>query len=95
MEWLNIIIAILGLSTVNFIFKWLFSKTFRESLRKNDFKNICQETDVYNVYINDSSKETWQLQNTTNQYLGTGKFHHSLIIRSFKIIGILEIKPVI
>lgn len=58
MGWLNIIIAILGLSTVNFIFKWLFSKTFRESLSKNDFKNICQETDVYNDYIKDSSKET-------------------------------------
>lgn len=84
MEWLNIIIAILGLSTVNFIFKWLFSKKFRESLRKSDFKNICQETDEYNKYTKDSSKENWQLQNATNQFIGTGKFHHSLIIRNFK-----------
>lgn len=84
MEWLNIIIAILGLSAVNFIFKWLFSKKFRESLRKNDFKNICQETDEYNDYTKDSSKENWQLQNATNQFLGTGKFHYSLIIRNFK-----------
>lgn len=84
MEWLNIIIAILGLSAVNFIFKWLFSKKFRESLRKNDFKNICQETDEYNDYTKDSSKENWQLQNATNQFLGTGKFHYSLIISNFK-----------
>lgn len=84
MEWLNILIAILGLSAVNFIFKWLFSKKFRETLKKNDFKNICEETDEYNSYIIDYNKENWQLQNATNQFLGTDKFHYSLIIRNFK-----------
>lgn len=84
MEWLNIIIAILGLSFVNFVFKFIFSKTFRETLKKNDFKNICVETDEYNDYINDSTKEVWQLQNATNQYLGTDRFHYSLIKRNFK-----------
>ncbi|WP_151798243.1 hypothetical protein [Acinetobacter bereziniae] len=86
MEWVNIIIAILGLSVVNFTSKWFFSKKFRESLRKNDFKNIRVETDEYNNYIFDTEKEKepWQLQNATNQYLGTDKFHYSLIKKYFK-----------
>ncbi len=85
MDWANLVISILSLSVVSFISKWLFSKNFRENLRKNDFKQIRVETDEYNDYISsNSSKEPWQLQNATNQYLGTGKFHYSIIIRNFK-----------
>ncbi len=84
MEWLNIIITVLGLSFINFTFKFVFSKKFRETLRKNDFKNIRDESDEYNNYTSDSTKQTWQLQNATNQYLGLDKFHYSLVIRNFK-----------
>lgn len=71
MDWANLVISILGLSAVSFISKWLFSKNFRENLRKNDFKQIRVETDEYNDYISSNpSKEPWQLQNATNQYLG-------------------------
>ncbi|MFV5516981.1 hypothetical protein [Acinetobacter gerneri] len=84
MELASVIVSILGLSWVIFCFKWLFSRDFRETLKRNVFKNICEETDEYNKYVSEPSKENWQLQNATNQYLGTGKFHYSLIIRNFK-----------
>ena len=84
MELASVIVSILGLSWIIFCFKWMFSRDFRETLKRNVFKNIREETDEYNKYITESPKEDWQLQNATNQYLGTGKFHYSLIIRNFK-----------
>ena len=84
MELASVIVSILGLSWIIFCFKWMFSRDFRETLKRNVFKNIREETDEYNKYITESSKEDWQLQNATNQYLGTGKFHYSISIKNFK-----------
>lgn len=83
MEWIKIFISALGLSTTIYIFKIIFSKRFRESLRKNDFKSIKEETDEFIKYIKENN-QIIQLQNATNQYLGTNKFHYSLIINNFQ-----------
>lgn len=84
MEWIQLIISLLGLSFVRYFWKLIFSKKFRETLRRNDFKNSRDEADEFIKYIEELPKEIIQLQNATNYYLGTDKFHYSFIIPRFR-----------
>lgn len=83
MEWLKLLIeSLLGLGVLGIAFKWVFSPRFRISLRKKNFQEDKNELDTYleaHKRFRENLITPIQFQYVTNSFLGTTKFHYSLL----------------
>lgn len=84
MEWLKLLVEVLlGLGILGTIFKWIFSSRFRVELKKKNFEKDKQEVDAYlemcnKFKENENGIHPIQFQYSTNNFLGSSRFHYSL-----------------